>query len=97
MALYYVCCFFFILWNLDALAAHFLDNQIHAVHTETVSPGKIKITAANNSQLMAQIYYFLKLDHIFCVPAMICLYKGLSCLLQEQMPVNRPMNKKEPR
>ena len=88
---------FFILWNLNALAAHFLDNQIHAIHTEIVSPGRIKISAANHSQLLVQIYYFLKLDHILCVPAMICLYKGLSCLVNEQMPVNRPMNKKEPR
>ena len=79
--------FFFILWNLDAIAAHFLDNQIHAVDIENVSLYKIKLITNNNSPLLAWFYYALKLDHLLCVPAMFFLYKGLSSLVNEQKQV----------
>ncbi len=76
--------FFFILWNLDTIAAHFFDNQIHAVKIETIAFGKIKITTDNGSSMLAFIYYILKLDHLLCVPAMLFLYKGLSNLVNDQ-------------
>ncbi len=76
--------FFFILWNLDALTAHFLDNQIQAVTIENLSLGKIRVVVHNGSSLLAWIYYILKLDHLLCVPAMLFLYKGLSNLVKEQ-------------
>ena len=74
--------FLFILWNIDAMCAHFLDNQIHAVKVEHVSPWIIKITSINKSSTLDLIYYLLKLDHIFCVPAVFLLYKGLSQILE---------------
>jgi hypothetical protein len=76
--------FFFILWNLDAVAAHFIDNQIHAVTIEHLEFGKIKIITNNDSSLLAIFYYILKLDHLFCVPAMLFLYQGLSRLVDDQ-------------
>ncbi len=79
--------FFFILWNLDAMAAHFLDNQIDAVKTLPVSFACIKIIARNDSSLLAWFYYALKLDHLLCVPAMIFLYRGISKLVDEQRAV----------
>nr|WP_319392364.1 hypothetical protein [uncultured Desulfobacter sp.] len=76
--------FFFILWNGCAVAAHFLDNQIFAVSVERIANGYAKIRTQNNSGLLGWIYYALKLDHLLCVPAMFLMYKGLSCLVDEQ-------------
>jgi len=76
--------FLFILWNIDAMCAHFLDNQILAVKVEHISPWIIKITSIHKSSALDLIYYFLKLDHIFCVPAVFLLYKGLSQILETE-------------
>jgi len=76
--------FFFILWNLDAMAAHFFDNQIHAVKIENISLGKMQIITTNDSLMLAWFYYVLKLDHLLCVPAMLFLYRGLSNLVDDQ-------------
>ncbi|MDZ7665685.1 MAG: hypothetical protein U5K27_10235 [Desulfotignum sp.] len=67
---------FFIFWNLDTLAAHFLDNQIEVVRIQTLSITKMVVVTQSESQLMAVIYYFLKMDHIWCVPAMVFLFMG---------------------
>lgn len=75
---------FFILWNLDALAAHFLDNQVRAVRIENLSMTKMAIITRSDSSLLAMIYYLLKLDHLLCVPAMAFLYLGLDHLLKSQ-------------
>ncbi|WP_319573796.1 hypothetical protein [uncultured Desulfobacter sp.] len=76
--------FFFILWNGCALAAHFLDNQIYAVSIEQLANGYARIRTQNNSALLGWLYYGLKLDHFLCVPAMFLMYRGLSCLVDEQ-------------
>ena len=79
--------FFFILWNLGAFTAHFLDNQIYAVKIENISLYKIKLISNNDSSALAWFYYALKLDHLLCVPAIFFLYKGLSSLVHEQKQV----------
>ncbi|SDT89919.1 hypothetical protein [Desulfobacula phenolica] len=84
--------FFFIVWNLDVIIAHFLDNQAYAVKIENLSLTRIKVVAQNNSALLAWLYYGLKLDHLLCVPAMILFYKGLSSLVSEHQ---QQMAKKE--
>lgn len=75
---------FFIFWNLDALAAHFLDNQIRAVRIENLTLLKMAIVTRSDSGLLAVIYYILKLDHIWCVPAMLFLYLGLDSLVKQK-------------
>jgi hypothetical protein len=84
--------FFFILWNLDAVAAHFFDNQIQAVKIENISLTTMRIVTGSNSSILAGVYYMLKLDHLLCVPAMFFLYRGLSGLVNEQ---RRLMGKKD--
>lgn len=79
-----VSAFFFILWNGCAIAAHFLDNQIYAVSVERFANGYAKIRTQNDSVLLGWVYYGLKLDHLLCVPAMFLMYRGLSCLVDEQ-------------
>ena len=85
--------FLFILWNIDAMCAHFLDNQIQAVKVEQLSSWTIKITSINHSSALDLIYYFLKLDHIFCVPAVFLLYKGLSLILETERKNQRRMTR----
>lgn len=75
---------FFILWNIDAITAHFFDNQIHVVKIENISLDQIRIIASNDSTFLAWFYYVLKLDHLLCVPAMLFFFKGLSSLANEQ-------------
>lgn len=76
--------FFFILWNLDVIAAHFIDNQINVASIEKISLNMIKVVTQDDSSVLAWIYYCLKLDHLLCVPAMLFLYLGLSDLVNEQ-------------
>lgn len=75
---------FFIVWNLDALAVHFLDNQISAVDVKTLSVWAININPVNGSKALANFYYILKLDHLLCVPAIFLFFKGLSSLLEKE-------------
>jgi len=79
--------FFFILWNLDAIMAHFFDNQIHAVKIENISMAEIRVVTTESSPVLAWFYYFLKLDHLLCVPAMLFLYRGLSRLVDDQRKI----------
>lgn len=87
--------FFFVLWNMDTIMAHFLDNQIHVVKIENISLDQIKVITNNDSPLLAWVYYFLKLDHLLCVPAMLFLYRGLSILVNEQRLIMRDTPQKD--
>ncbi len=86
--------FFFILWNLDAILGHFLDNQIHAVKIENLSFSRMRMEVHNDSSLLYWLYYLLKLDHLLAVPAMLLFYGGLSSLVREQR--NLPEKKETP-
>ncbi|WP_300455389.1 hypothetical protein [Desulfobacula sp.] len=86
--------FFFVLWNLDVITAHFFDNQIYAVRIENISLSRISVMSQNDSAVLAWLYYGLKLDHLLCVPAMLLLYKGLSNLVKEQRQMM--LNKDKP-
>ena len=73
---------FFMLWNLDTLIAHFLDNQIKVVATRTLSFSTMEIQTSFPAA--GWVYYVLKLDHLLCVPAMFFLFRGVSILAREQ-------------
>lgn len=78
--------FFFVLWNLGTVTAHFLDNQIFAVKTKTLSISRMIVDVRSGSPVLAWIYYALKMDHLLCVPAMLFLYMGLSNLVKSYRP-----------
>ena len=80
----------FILWNVNAMAVHFLDEQIHWLKVSAFDEWQISISVNGGGKSLALLYYILKLDHLLCVPAMICLYLGLKSLLKNTA------NKKEP-
>ncbi|RJP86293.1 MAG: hypothetical protein C4518_14320 [Desulfobacteraceae bacterium] len=69
---------FFIVWSLDAALAHFLDEQM--AETLTVRAGTWHIRMETANVWLGWLYYFVKLDHLFCAPGMILLYIGLKKL-----------------
>lgn len=74
--------FFLILWNLDAFLVHFIDDQIGLIHWERIGLWHIQIKAQNGNNALEILYYFAKLDHLLCVPALFFLYLGLRRLLK---------------
>jgi hypothetical protein len=77
--------FFLILWNLDAFLVHFLEG------TGILS---IQINAQNGKNGLKTLYYFAKLDHLLCVPALFFLYLGLRRLLKaSQSESAKPVEK----
>jgi len=81
-----------ILWNLNAMAVHFLDEQIHWLQVNRIDQWQLHITVPGGSQGLPLLYYILKLDHLLCVPAMISLYLGLKSLLNHTEVKKEPSN-----
>jgi hypothetical protein len=77
---------FFILWNADTLLVHFLDEQISAVTVTSLGGWQIHVSAIGNREWLAAVYYIAKLDHLLCVPAMVCLWLGLRHMHMEAPP-----------
>jgi hypothetical protein len=73
----------FILWNIDTFAVHFLDEQVDLIQIQRLDTWHLKIDTAAEYRHLGFIYYLAKLDHLLCVPALLCLYLGLKRLHQE--------------
>lgn len=71
----------FILWNIDAIMVHFLDEHLHILGISKVDLWHIRIESLQGQYSLAILYYLLKLDHLLCVPAMFFLYRGLRRLV----------------
>lgn len=77
---------FLILWNLDVIFLHFLDEQLNLV--EPVRHGfTIFIEKRADINFIEYIYYFGKMDHILCVPALFFLYRALTAMEKESRGV----------
>jgi hypothetical protein len=76
---------FFIAWNLDTMASHWLQEQSGLIEVYNAAPLKIQIVTAENWHWLSQIYYFTKLDHLLCVPALVFLFLGFRRLLQDAL------------
>ncbi len=74
---------FFILWNLNTLLVHALDDQFSILQVEQVGKWQIMLTDRFDSDLLKLVYYVAKLDHLLCVPALLFLYIGLRRLLKD--------------
>lgn len=81
-----------ILWNLNAMAVHFLDEQIHWLQVNRTEQWHLHIALQDGGRAFPWVYYILKLDHLLCVPAMICLYLGLKSLLKQTEAEKEPAN-----
>lgn len=73
---------FLILWNLDAIFVHFMEEQIALIEVNRTGFWRVEVTAVNGSKFLERIYYLTKLDHLLCVPALIFLYAGLRRLIK---------------
>jgi hypothetical protein len=73
----------FIIWNLDTILVHFLDDQLELIRATRVDTWQIRVQAQNGARSLEVFYYLAKLDHLLCVPALFFLYAGLKRLLGE--------------
>lgn len=71
----------FILWNVDTIFVHFVDEQVKLVTVERLATGQLHITSPVPG--LAVMYYIAKLDHLLCVPAIAFLWVGLGQLLAQ--------------
>jgi hypothetical protein len=75
---------FFIAWNLDAMASHWLLEQSGLVTIEYTAPLEVHFSVAGGRSWLIPLAYMTKLDHLLCVPAMVLLLKGLRSLLGDE-------------
>ena len=72
-------CIFMFLWNIVAFTGHWVGESIESSDIVKES-GYLSAKIAGPITSTKLIYYFTKLDHIFSVPAIICLYLCLRSL-----------------
>jgi hypothetical protein len=72
---------FFIAWNLNAILSHWLEEQSVWIQAERIGRMQITITATEGFDWLAMVFYISKLDHLWCVPALVFLFLGLRRLL----------------
>lgn len=73
----------FALWNLDAMLVHYLDGTEGFATFQKVNGWEGSVKIKTESWLVALIYYTAKLDHLFCVPAIIFWFLGLRALYDD--------------
>lgn len=73
-----ISCLFFILWNIDAIAGHEIELWLDESRFVGVPSSRLLIAEGGP---VPYLYFFLKLDHLLCVPAMTLLYLGLRRLV----------------
>ncbi|MEN8243997.1 MAG: hypothetical protein ABFS43_03740 [Thermodesulfobacteriota bacterium] len=72
----------FILWNIDAIAVHFLDEHLDIFGIAKIDLWHIQFDNPEGQDIVTLLYYLMKLDHLLCVPAMFSLYYGLKTILR---------------
>lgn len=70
-------------WNADAFLAHLLDEQTQLIAVHHVDSLHLSIVPRPGFEFLVPFYYLVKLDHLFCVPALVFLYLGLRALLND--------------
>ena len=68
----------FMIWTLDAFTAHLLDE--HYQWVRLTQRGIYQVRIETGHDLVAVFYYLAKLDHLWCVPALLFMYLGLKRL-----------------
>lgn len=71
----------FIVWNVDVIFVHLVDEQMNLVTVERLSTGQLRIDSSVPG--LSLLYYIAKLDHLICVPAIGFLWVGLRQLLTQ--------------
>lgn len=73
---------FFILWTIDAFTVHLMDEQYPIIQVARYDDWMLRIDSVPDVSWIKGLYYLVKLDHLFCVPALFLLYLGLKQLLK---------------
>lgn len=76
-------CLLFMLWNADAFAVHWLEEQTQLISISRISEWRLLIQTRPGFEWLGAVYYIVKLDHLLCVPALFFLYRGLKRLPAE--------------
>lgn len=71
-----------VIWNLDVITMHFLDEQTEMVRMIKHGSWTVDINTQSGSSGLALFYYLGKMDHLLCVPALFFLYQGLKNILK---------------
>lgn len=71
-------CILFLLWNLVAITGHWVEVRIPREVLQGDPDWTQRIELGSNR--LNWLYYFLKLDHLYCVPAIVCLFLGVRSL-----------------
>jgi hypothetical protein len=74
---------FLIIWNINDMIVHYLDDSVALFQTVGIGAWHGWILPMQASDWLTVFYYLGKMDHLFCVPAIIFLYIGLKQLLNE--------------
>ncbi len=72
-------CIFMIFWNIVAFTGHWMSEHIQVTDIARDN-GYLSTKITGPITATKLIYYFTKLDHLFSVPAMFCLYLCLRSL-----------------
>jgi len=72
-----------IIWNIDAFTVHMLDEYADFIRFERINNWQVSITSASRSSTLEIFYYLAKLDHLWCVPALVLMYIGLKRLARD--------------
>lgn len=75
-----VSCALFVAWNVVAFTGHWMEELITANMVQGAPDWNQRITI---DSLPATAFYILKLDHLVCVPALLCLVLGLRSLYKQ--------------
>jgi hypothetical protein len=72
---------FFILWNVVAFMGHWVEEQVPRSLLVGDPDWSQRLIVGTN--IWAEAFYVLKLDHLLCVPAIVCLFIGVRALYQD--------------
>jgi hypothetical protein len=76
-----VSCILFLVWNLVAMTGHWVEEHIprEVLQGDPDWTQRIEL----GTKHLNWVYYFLKLDHLVSVPAIMCLFLGVRSLYRE--------------
>ncbi len=79
-----ISCLLFLLWNVVAFTGHFVEIKLPP--DMILGPkGSWNQRLLAGGGTVAAAYYSLKLDHLVCVPAIVCLFLGIRSLYVQTM------------
>jgi hypothetical protein len=63
-----------------AAAVHTMDELVNLIRTRKLDTWHLQIDTAEGFSFLGPVYNPAKMDHLLCVPVLLCLYLGLKRL-----------------